>query len=300
MIRGVFLFVKKISIIIFILGVLISLFSGAFPVLAGLQDLKIVVLLILGLLVGLLNISEKEQTVFLMSSLTFLFSAKLLLDLSSTNFVLLNSFFLMLQNLMIFIAPSALVISLKIVFSYASESEKQFSVDVPSPKERHFLENAWDVVVFFGVALVMVILVLESFFDLSVYPGLNEGLQALDFIVLGIFLIDLLVIFKHTKSVTLFLKKNWIDIIAVLPLGTVFRAAKVVRAVRIVKMFSKAEKAAKGTSKLLKANRGFKIFSKDSGFNKIMHPELANVSKSKKINSSKKKKATKKTSKKKK
>jgi hypothetical protein len=122
-------------------------------------------------------------------------------------------------------------------------------------------------------------LILESFFDLAIYPGLQEGLQAMDFIIMGVFFADLIVIFKNTKSFSLFLRKNWIDIVAVLPLGTIFKAAKVVRAVRIVKMFSKAEKAAKGTTKLFKVNRGFKIFSKDSGFNKIMHPEFAAAAK---------------------
>lgn len=282
------MFIKKFSIIIFITGVLIAIFSGVFETTPEMESLKIVILVILGSLVGLLNIAEEEQKNFLIASIAFLVSSSMIRELLDIRF-LSDSLASMLMSLQTFIAPAVLVIALKEVFVYASESSKQFNADLPSLKERHFLDKIWDMVVFFSVALVIVILVLQSnLFKLDSYPGLGAALINLDLVIMGIFLIDLIVIFRKSKSLSGFIKNNWIDIIAVLPLGPLVKIVKVSRVIKILKLF--------------KANRGFKVFSKDSGFNKIMHPEL-NVGKKKKKKGAKKNKTvikTKKVSKKKK
>ncbi|MFW5852906.1 MAG: ion transporter, partial [Nanoarchaeota archaeon] len=177
--------------------------------------------------------------------------------------MMLQGIFLMLQNLMIFITPAAVVISLKIVFEYASESDKNLEWEMPSPKDRHYGENLWDMIVFVSVAFVLVILVLESFFNLEPYPGLVSLLTFIDYMIVGIFVIDLFVIYNKVRNVKLFLMRNWIDILAVIPFGSVFRLTKLVRVVRIMRVFSGAQKASK-------VNRISKFFSDDSGFNKLL------------------------------
>jgi hypothetical protein len=257
---------RKLSMIFFILGSLLSVFSGAFEVTEGLEDIKVVTLLILGLLIGLLNISDREHVNFLVAAVAFLFSTNLLMSLAPNSLMLLDGLFLMLQNFMIFIAPAAVVISLKLVFEYASESDKEFLFEVPkSAKKRHQLEVIWDIVVFVAVAFVFVILILESFFNLTPYPGLQQLLVVLDWVVLGVFIIDLVVIFKKDKSFKKFIVHNWLDIVAVIPFGSVFRVTKVVRLARILKTFGKVEKATK-------MNRASKFFSGNSGFNNLLAP----------------------------
>lgn len=264
---------RKLSMIFFILGSLLSVFSGAFDVAEGLGNIKVVTLLILGLLVGLLNISDKEHVNFLIAAIAFLFSTNLLMQLAPNRLVLLRGLFLMLQNFMIFIAPAAVVISLKLVIEYASESDKEFLFEVPkTAKKRHQLDIIWDVVVFIAVALVFVILILESFFNLTPYPGLQQLLVVLDYLVLAVFVIDLVVIYRKQKSLKYFLIHNWLDIIAVIPFGSVFKVTKVVRLTRIIKTFGKVEKAAK-------ANRATKFFSGSSGFNNLLTPDKKKVSK---------------------
>ncbi len=251
--------------IFFIIGALISVFSGAFEVMGGLENVKLAFLLLLGLLVGLVNISDKEQINFLVASVAFLFSSYILMEFAPHRIYLLNGLFVMLENFMIFIAPAAIVIALKLIFEYGSESNKEFMLELPSPHERHFLANLWDMILFVAVAFVFVILILENFFDLSVYPTLRSLLMTLDYVILGVFVIDLVVIYRCQKNVLLFLRRNWLDIIAVLPLGSIFRLTKLVRLVRIIRIFSRAEKAAK-------VNRVSKFFSGDSGFNRLLAP----------------------------
>ena len=100
---------KKFSMIIFIVGVLIALFSGAFDFQEGLKDIAVLVLILLGILVGILNISREETQSFLISSGVFLISSYLLVEiLSAYDFIWFSNISMMLENLMIFISPAAL------------------------------------------------------------------------------------------------------------------------------------------------------------------------------------------------
>ena len=251
--------------IFFILGTLISLFSGAFEVLDGMENVRIIVLVILGVIVGILNISENDQINFLISSIAFLLSANFLIGISPARMFVLDGLFLMLNNLMIFIAPATLIVALKYVFEYASESHKTIVLETPK-SDRTSRENAWDIVVFVAVAFVLVALILESFFNLAPYPELVTFLLVSDYIVLGIFVIDLFVLYNRQKNLKLFFMRNWLDIIAVIPFGSVFRLTKVVRLARIMRIFTRAHRASR-------VNRVSKFFSGESGFNKILSPE---------------------------
>ena len=257
---------KKVSMVFFIIGVLVSVFSGAFDVLEGLENTRLLLLVTLGVIVGLLNISKDEQMSFLLSSVAFLFSASILINVSPLGMRVLQGIFLMLYNLMVFIAPATLVISLKLVFEFASESKKDVVFEVPKHNERPHHENMWDIVVFVSVAFVIVVLILESFFNLEPYPDLVAILAFFDYLVLAVFVVDLFVLYNKQKNIKLFFTKNWLDIVAVIPFGTVFRLTKLVRLVRIVKIFTRAQKATR-------VNRATKFFSDESGFNKLISPD---------------------------
>ena len=279
--------------VFFIIGVLVSVFSGAFDVLEGLENTRLLTLVILGVIVGLLNISKDEQMSFLISSLAFLFSANILISVSPVGMRVLQGIFLMLYNLMIFIAPATLVISLKLVFEYASESKKNIVFEIPKHNERSHSENMWDLIVFVAVAFVIVVLILESFFNLEPYSDIVAILAFLDYLVLGVFVIDLVVLYKRQKNLKLFFTKNWLDMIAVIPFGAVFRLTKLVRLVRIVRIFSGAQKATR-------VNRATKFFSDESGFNKLISPNADQAVPEKKVKKATSKKKTSKKPKKKK
>ncbi|MFP4190356.1 MAG: ion transporter [Candidatus Woesearchaeota archaeon] len=256
---------RKLGMIFFIFGVLISLFSGVFDFIGGLEEARLPVLVILGAFVGLINISEKEKMNFLISSAVFIVASDVIVDFSTSNFFLFDGLFQILFNLAVFVSAAAITVSLKMVFEYLSEYDQESDSDLPSPGEREHMENVWDIIVFVAVAMVIVILVLESFFDLRPYPDLADMLQFADYLIIIIFTIDLVVIYRKSEDLKNFLKTSWLDIIAVIPLGSAFRLTKLSRGSRIIKIFTKTHKA------VTRVNRSAKYFSTQSGFNKLMN-----------------------------
>ena len=225
--------IKKIGIILFIFGALISVFSGAFDVSNEMAVAKVVVLIFLGLAVGMLNVNHSQENQFMLASATFIIASQAVISYMDKLYILGN-LAIMLQNLIVFIAPAAVVIGLKNIIIFGSESEIKLKVSKKVKEKRKFLVEAWDIILLVSVSFVFVILILESFFKVDKIQGY---LDITDWIITGIFLIDLVILFSRANSFIEFLKKNWVDIIAVLPLGYVFRIAKVVRAVKIIKIF---------------------------------------------------------------
>ncbi len=279
--RGVFVKLKKLGMVLFIAGVLISLFSGVFEFVDGIQDAKIAFLVSLGALVGLLNISDKEQINFLISSGVFILASGVILQFAPARILLFDGLFLILYNLNIFVAPATVVVSLKLVFEYMSEDDEDERSDLPSLDEKHHLEIAWDVVVLVAVALTLVVLILESFFDVSGQIELVKMMAFSDYLVLMIFVIDAGFLFSKSDSIKTFFKKNWLDLIAIIPFNSLFRITKLLRATRILRIFTRAQ-------------RSTKFFSNESGFNTL----VKNSRKSTKNAKDTSKKASRKTSRK--
>jgi len=98
---------------VFLLGVFIAIVAGF---LAGANATIIWVLAILGLLVGLLNLKTPDIHGFLLAVLVLIVSASSLNVLPMVG-ALLGT---MLQYIVIFVAPAALVIALKAVYNFAS------------------------------------------------------------------------------------------------------------------------------------------------------------------------------------
>ncbi len=284
--RGVFLVFKKLGMILFTFGVLISLFSGVFDFVHGFNEAKIPIIVILGVFVGLMNISDNERMNFLISSAVFIVAAGVIVDFSPGRLVFLEGLFEILYNLAIFVAAAAIVVSLKMVFEFLSEYDPKSVSALPSPDERKHMENVWDVVVFVAVAMVIVVLVLESFFALT--PELIDILQLADYVIIMVFVVDLFVLYNKNRDLKNFVKTSWLDMIAVIPLSSAFRLTKLVRGTRIIRIFTRTHHA---TTRI---NRTAKYFSDESGFNKIMNKKKAPASKksSSKSSSKTKKKTT--------
>ena len=104
----------------FILGVLIAILGGAFGQWAqGYAAYISLLLVVLGLIVGFLNISAKEVNDFLLASIA-LVSVVALANLAAINTalpVIGTVLQYIVQNIAAFVAPAALVVALKAVWS---------------------------------------------------------------------------------------------------------------------------------------------------------------------------------------
>jgi hypothetical protein len=115
------MFDQKIGTIAFILGVIIAIAAGLLAgalntVLAGYVTLTLVVL---GLIVGFLNIGDKDAKEFLIAviALGTIGSA----NLSAIEFMDIGIYLSsMVLNVIAFIAPAALVVALKVIYSMSS------------------------------------------------------------------------------------------------------------------------------------------------------------------------------------
>ncbi len=103
----------------FILGVVIAIISGlAAGALAGYMQYVAIVLVILGLIVGFLNIGAKEVTDFLIASIA-------LIAIGAANLVTIPWIGGYLASMVLyiaaFVAPAALVVSLKAIYNLAAK-----------------------------------------------------------------------------------------------------------------------------------------------------------------------------------
>lgn len=104
----------------FILGVVIAIIAGIVAGVVGLETFTAgiitLILVILGLIVGFLNINEKEVTNFLIAAIALI--AVGTANLGSVNFVIpvLGTVLqALVLNIAVFVAPAALVVSLKAI-----------------------------------------------------------------------------------------------------------------------------------------------------------------------------------------
>ncbi|MBD3155729.1 MAG: hypothetical protein GF368_03675 [Candidatus Aenigmarchaeota archaeon] len=103
----------------FIVGVILALLAGLFP---GALDVGSValILVVLGLVVGLLNIQEKEAVNFLVATIA-------LMAVGSAGVEVIGLFGLgsyleqVVTNIALFVAPAAAVVSLKLVYDLAKD-----------------------------------------------------------------------------------------------------------------------------------------------------------------------------------
>jgi hypothetical protein len=117
----------KIGEAAFLLGILIALIVGIFSsFLVDLQPTVLGVLAILGLIVGLLNIREKEINTFLIASLALLLPSSALSSVTTNigNILPAASVIMtpargFLDALTVFVSPAAFVLAVKAIYNLA-------------------------------------------------------------------------------------------------------------------------------------------------------------------------------------
>jgi len=121
----------------FLAGVIIAIAVGILSGLAlvsmdaGTAGLITLVLVVLGLIVGFLNVKDKEVK-------TFLIAAIALISVGSAQLSIINEVMaplgtvlqVLVQNIAVFVAPAALIVALKAVYVLAKESKPSTSAMV--------------------------------------------------------------------------------------------------------------------------------------------------------------------------
>ena len=111
---------SKIGQWAFIVGVLLAILFGFIP--TKWESVATLLLVVLGLVVGFLNVTEKESTPFLVAAAALMITANAGTNLSVIKPVVLGDF---LQNAVekigVFVAPAAVIVALKSIQSLAKD-----------------------------------------------------------------------------------------------------------------------------------------------------------------------------------
>lgn len=105
----------------FAVGLLIAILAGAMPGVLVSATMMAILLGVLGIIVGFLNISDKEVQLFLVAAIALMASAwGLMAVLANIQMVggILNA---ILSNVLVFVAPAAAVASLKALYVCSKE-----------------------------------------------------------------------------------------------------------------------------------------------------------------------------------
>jgi uncharacterized membrane protein YccC len=107
----------------FILGVVIAIIAGLAATFAAMYSgYVLLVLVVLGLIVGFLNIKDKQVVNFLIAAITLMAVGTANLVSINLAIPLLGSLIMsIVQNVAAFVAPAALVVALKEVYNIAKE-----------------------------------------------------------------------------------------------------------------------------------------------------------------------------------
>ena len=97
----------------FLIGIVLAVIAGLVP---QLQTPTVTwILVVLGLIVGLLNITAKEVTEFLVASVALILAADAAADIIALGVVVST----MLGNIVAFVFPAALIVALKAIWALA-------------------------------------------------------------------------------------------------------------------------------------------------------------------------------------
>ena len=104
----------KIGTWAFVIGLILAVIAGLIPTLQ--TQSVILALVVLGLIVGFLNVTEKETTEFLVATI-----ALMLVGSAGAIPVLGLMILSILSNIVAFVAPAALVVALKAIWALAEK-----------------------------------------------------------------------------------------------------------------------------------------------------------------------------------
>ncbi|MBI2084862.1 MAG: hypothetical protein HYT70_04625 [Candidatus Aenigmarchaeota archaeon] len=105
----------------FLVGVLLAIVLGLFPQ-PGWQSTVTLVLVVLGIIVALVNVTSKETSTFLVAAIALLVAASAggaggFGSLPVVGAYLINIF----DNLVVFVAPAAVIVGLKAIYALAKD-----------------------------------------------------------------------------------------------------------------------------------------------------------------------------------
>lgn len=113
--------INKIGELAFLVGVILAILVGLFlgsPTSVSYPMYMAVILVLLGIVVGLLNITEKETTAYLVAVIALLAAGSGGLGILPTVGSYLDA---MLVNIALFVAPAAVIVALKTIVTLAKK-----------------------------------------------------------------------------------------------------------------------------------------------------------------------------------
>ncbi len=103
----------------FIIGLVIAILAGF--VTTGLEGSYALILGILGLIVGILNVRDKEITLFLVACIAFIASASSLANVVSFSATAQQVLQTILSYIVVFVAPAAAIVGLRAIYDISKE-----------------------------------------------------------------------------------------------------------------------------------------------------------------------------------
>lgn len=261
---------QKISQYFFIIAAIITIFDGVFELTPEMANVKFIVLILSGLVVGVMRRNQDDQ--FLISGIVFTIAGYVLIRLLQPH-MMLSGIEAMIIDFLIFIASAVFILSLeRVVLEVASPGQNGLSGqendfnELKHKAERDIetqtFEHIWGVIILFAVALTFISLLTQLFFEAGPFLTVFNYVDAL---ITIIFIADLLVLYLQSKNLKDFAKRHVVDIIAAIPAIGVLRVLKLVRALRIIKMVGKGAKMGQA----VKLYKTAKFFSDHSYFNMV-------------------------------
>jgi hypothetical protein len=114
----------KIGVWAFIVGVVIALLASFLP--DSMQSLIVGALVVIGLIVGFLNVTDKETTPFLMASVAVmiaLYTAGSAIERDITTLGSVGKYLLgIMKSINVFVFPATIVVAMKAIYSLAKDA----------------------------------------------------------------------------------------------------------------------------------------------------------------------------------
>jgi hypothetical protein len=116
----------KIGAWAFLIGIVIAIIAGlAGSMLAGMLPMIMAILVLLGIIIGFLNVTEKETHQFLVAAVAIVIvsfmGGNVFMALDATGFSLGTMIGSMLQNIMALVIPAVIIVALKQVIAIAKD-----------------------------------------------------------------------------------------------------------------------------------------------------------------------------------
>ena len=110
----------QIGVISFVIGLVLAVILALFYA-ANTPSWAVVLLAVLGIVVGVLNVTDKEVQAFLIASIAFMMSFQSLANVTETVALGWNAVGVFFNLMGVFIAPAAAIVAIKALFGLAKD-----------------------------------------------------------------------------------------------------------------------------------------------------------------------------------